>query len=167
MNKLNLAKWLLTVPAVTTWTELLTNSPVWSIIDNVAWATSHVLEAWNSLLNPLFSSVTWWASAWLLTHNILKEFDWMNEHQKTKWLLSLAAWWAWFLWGSALAPYLLTWWVAYMAWKHWWKYSKEALKRVGWAAWWLTWWAVKWVVVWAWKSVMAWIKWQQKLNPVI
>lgn len=167
MNTWNLLKWGLTVPAITTWIDLVTQSQIWETISNVTWATSQVLEVWNSLLNPLFSTITGWASAWLITNSVLKEFKWMEDRKKTRWLLSLAAWWAWIAWWSAAAPYILTGSIAYWAWKHWWNYWKEALKRTAWTAWWLTWWVLKWAVKWWFNSARAWIKWEQKLNPVV
>lgn len=165
MNKPDLAKGLLTVPSITTWVDLLTNSAIWQTISNVVTATWKVLETGNSLLNPLFSTAVWWASAWLLTNTILKDF-WL-EKQWLRYSLTWAATLAWLVWWSVLAPYLAAWWLSYALWKHGWKYWKEAGKRVLGTAWWLTWWVIKWAAVWWYKSIRAWVKWEQKLNPVI
>ena len=179
MKWTNLAKWLWVVPWASALLDVVRSADIWTTISDVAWAVSHVLDAWDSLVNPLFAdagwaladwlftSVVWWASAWFLTNSILKEFDWMENHKKTRYLINTLAWWAWLAAWSVVTPYLLTWNIAYWAWKHWWKYWKEAWKRALWTAWGMTWWLVKWALKWWWNSVKAWLKWNQTLNPKI
>jgi hypothetical protein len=167
MNKATLAKWLLTVPVIGAWVNMLLWNNATEIIDQTAWSINSALQVWNSMMNPLFSSVVWWASAWLLTNSILKEFDWMKSHEKTRWALSWLATFAWYSAWTVAAPYLAAGWLAYAVWKYGWKPSKELVKRTWWAAWGLTWWLVKWMAVWAFNSIKSWVKWQQKINPVI
>lgn len=172
MSKLDLAKWSLAFPAATLWVDLLTKSPIWEAMKKVVWSVDWILNVWNSLTNPLFaplgislSWVAWWVSAWMLSNSILNDL-WI-EKKWIKYTANTAATLAWFAWWPLSAPFLLAWASSYYLWKYWWKYWKEAVKRIWWAAWWLTWWLVKWAVVWWYKSVKAWIKWEQKINPVI
>lgn len=173
MSKLDFAKWVLTVPAIASWVNYLVNwSEVWKTIWDVVTATNTVMETWNSMLNPLFAGATWvastlawFASAWLLTNEILKDF-WVESKTKryaASWIAAGAA----FIWWTAAAPYLAAWATSYFVWKYGWKLWKEAIKRTSWIAWGLTWWLVKSAAVWTYNSVKAWIKWEQKLNPII
>lgn len=169
MNWSNIAKWTLTVPWIVAWIDFLTNQP---LVDNIMKTkdfVGEVLHAWNTTINPLFSTVAWVASAWLLTNSILKDI-WLKDKKVLRWILSSVAWWLAFSAWSVATPYLVAWWLSYAIWKHWWKYWVEALNRLGWAAYWLIWWAVKWAKNW----VLNWIKWKQfewewlwRLNPKI
>lgn len=168
MNWTNLAKWTLAVPAITAGIDFLANNHIWETIWWTIWATENILKAWNWFINPILWSVAWGASALLLSNSVLKEFDWMQKHDKIRWGINLAAAWSAFAAWSVVAPYLVAGWLSYAIWKHGWKYGKEALNRVAWTAWWLTWWMVAWWVRSAWK----WLKWEQfsgewlgKLNP--
>lgn len=170
MNWTNLAKWALSVPALSMGVDFWKNDHVWNAMWDVIWATNEVLQVGNSLLNPLFATVAWWASAWLLTNSVLKDL-WVEKNwvrYGLSWVAATAATLAGVAWWTALAPYLAAGWLSYAIWKHGWKYWKEALNRVAWTAWWLTWWVIAW---WA-RSAWRWLKgeqfsweWIWRLNP--
>ncbi len=165
-NWTNIAKWLLSVPAITAGVDFISKEQIWNTIWQVIWTTDSILNVWNSLLNPLFTSVAWWASAWLLTNSFLKDL-WV-EKKWIRYTLNWVATLAWYAWWTTLAPYLVAGGLSYAIWKHWWKYGKEALNRVAWTAWWLTWWAVAWWVRSAWKGLkweQFWGEWINKINP--
>lgn len=178
----NAVQWLSFVPAVewinTVWWALtwLNSAEFWDIFWSVKWAIDGVLDmTWAEslmLANPAVTSViaAWWA--WLLSNKILKDLGLVWE--KTLGLKNLTRYalnWAAILWTysawTVAAPYLLAWAWAYFIGKHGWKFSKELTKRWLWTAWGLTWWLVKWAATWVWNSTKAWIKWEQKINPVI
>jgi hypothetical protein len=157
------AKGIWVPAAVVAWVDTMTNSPVWESAWQVAWLVNNVLELIPASISSLAIPALWAVSAWLLSNQIIKDL-WI-EKKWLKYSINWAAmlWWlAWSVaWWTVAAPYLLAWSAAYWAWKHGWKYWKEAWKRVVWTAWGLTWWAVKW----AWKSAWKWMKWEQKINP--
>ena len=96
-----------------------------------------------------------------------KKVDLNKPVNLTRYALNSAAMiWAYWAWTAAL-PYLAAWAWAYFIGKHGWKLSKELTKRWLWTVWWLTWGLVKWAFKWVYNSTKAWLKWEQKLNPVI
>lgn len=168
MNWTNLAKWVLAVPAITAWVDFFAKQQIWEAAWWTIKAVEDVLNTWSWVINPIFKPAAWVLSAWLLSNSVLKEFDWMKDHTKTRWALNLAAAWLAYTAWAAASPYLVAGWLSYAIWKHGWKYGKEALNRWFWAIWWMTGWAVAWWVRLAWK----WLKgeqfswdWIWKLNP--
>lgn len=161
----NIVKGGLTVPALAGWFDVVTQSPLLETVEQTVWTVDAVMNVWNSMLNPLFATVAWWASAWLLTNSILNDL-WM-ENKWARYGLSWVAAITWYAAWTVAAPYLVAGGLSYAIWKHWWKYWKEALKRWVWAWWWATWGTIKWAVKGCGIGVWEWLKWNQKINPVI
>ena len=136
----NIFKRAFAVPIATILIDKITGAPVLDAMKWVLESTDSILSLGNSLLNPLFSSVTWWASAWLLTNSILKENKWMKKNKKFRLALSVAWWVAWLAWWATLAPYLVAWWVSYAVWKPLWKFWEKIVKsfssKWSWGDWW-------------------------------
>lgn len=164
------------LPAIEWINSIVTNENFWTVF----WETKQLVEGvlnttWaNTLMatNPLVSSALLAWGAWLLSNKVLKDLGLVWE--KTLWLKNLTRYalnWAAILWTysawTVAAPYLAAWAWAYFIWKHGWKLGKEIWKRWLWTAWGLTWWLVKWAAKWLWNSTKAWVKWNQKVNPVI
>ncbi|MDP2090906.1 MAG: hypothetical protein Q8K30_04890 [Candidatus Gracilibacteria bacterium] len=138
MNGTNLAKGTLAVPAITAGIDFLANNHIGETIGWTIGATENILKAGNGFINPILGSVAGGASALLLSNSVLKEFDWMQKHDKIRWGINLAAAGSAFAAGSVVAPYLVAGGLSYAIGKHGWKYGKEALNRVAGTAWGLT-----------------------------
>ena len=167
-------EWVNTLAANVAWYK----AQFWTIAATTKETVDYALNAtWTTdLLNANTALSSWLltAWAWLLSNKVLKDL-WLYEDWKTVWSKKnlaryvlnawsmLATYSAW----TAAAPYLAAWAWAYFVWKYGWKFSKEIWKRWLWTAWWLTGWLVKWAAKWLWNSTKSWIKWEQKLNPVI
>lgn len=186
MKKANLAKWTLGVPVLGTWVlTAMWNNPVEALATTIEWGKNLVegiLQAWDSVALPLATSLaeksgwlintmtpmttlSWWVSAGVLSNALMNDL-WVEKKWLKYWVNTVATI-TWFAVDSAIAPYIAAWGLSYAIWRHGWKISKGALKRVWWTAWGLTWWIIKWWAVGWWNSVKAWVKWEQKLNPVI
>lgn len=160
MSISNLAKGVLTVPAITAWVDLVKWQAIWETIWYTAWAVDAVLNLWNSYLNPLFQwswlAINWVASAiasplsaMYLSNKILWNFNYFNNHKKLRYLLNTIAWTVAFSAGTAAAPYLLGGAVWYALWKPVYNFTKGAINKIAGTAWWLTGWAAIWAYRWA------------------
>ena len=151
------------------WADKLLNNGMWTLI----WDTKALVDSAMWLVPAwaweMIASWVGWISAWLLSNKALKDLwlEWTKFKNGLRYVLNTWAVVGWYMAGTAAAPYLAAWAISYWIWKHGWDYWIEWVKRWVWTVWGLTWWLVKWLAVWTFNSAKAWLKWEQKLNPVI
>lgn len=162
-NLKDLWKGLLAVPGVTVAADLLRQTELWTTMLNTVWGVDAVLSAGNSLANPLFSSSAisglWltastfgsMVAAPLLTNDILKKIGIENKY--LRYWTNIAAAWGAYIWGTAVAPFIMWAGAAYALGKPAYKVTKEVLNRTAGTIWGLTGWAVAWGVRSAWQGI--------------
>lgn len=153
----------------------LYDAHIWNVVWSISWSVNGLLDmVWvNSLIASgelawnVAATGTWlWAA--MLSNKILKDLGLESEEWKTFWAKNVLRYWANIaaglttLWAtSAAMPYIIWGSITYWAGKHGWHYWKEALKRWVWAWYWVVAWIPVSGLVWWYKSVIAWLKWEQ------
>lgn len=127
-EKWKVAQGLWVIPAITAWVDVFTKSQIWETTWQVAWVINWILNYIPEPIKSLAVPATWVISAWLLSNQVMNDLGIQNKWIKY-WVngLSMLGWYA--AW-TAVAPYLAGASIAYWAWKHGWKFGKEAITRL-------------------------------------